>query len=79
MTGWALWVSPMEVGDWLVCRGLARLGDSASPPTLIRAGVPPATPTQAEERGYCPSFPTPPHGGRIWGLTPGPVPGPPPQ
>ena len=79
VTGWALWVSPVGAGGWLVCRGLARLGDSASPPTLIHPGVPPATPTQAEERGYCPSFPAPPHGGRIWGLTPGPVPGPPPQ
>ena len=79
MAGWALWAGPMGVGGWLVCRGLARLGDSASPPTLIRPGVPPATPTQAEEGGYCPSFPAPPHGDRIWGLTPSPVPGPPSQ
>lgn len=61
-------------GGGLVCRGLAKPGDSASPLTPACPGVPPATPTQAEERGHCPSFPAPPHGDRIWGPTPSPLP-----
>lgn len=56
-----------------MCRGLARLGDSAPPPTPTHPGVPPATPTKTKERRHCPSFPALPLGDRTWGLTPGPL------
>ena len=55
MTGWALWVSPVGAGGWLVCRGLARLGDSASPPTLISPGVPQPRPPRLKKEAIVPA------------------------